>query len=238
MVNAHSWLLKELVALGFKPYESLLPRTFEGMCKLSDLEARFTEKVANTLTKRQAVGLGLLARTYQLGISCLVNQLLQNYAGWNCSYRSLLETYFVVDWIGQDPQRFEAYFEGTAPGIGRIKADCCGRHPEFSAVYQDVSEVTHVGSRALHLPRKRQLPSAGEFPFSATSMYVSGVELTKMLGKCTDLLMLLGKEFEFLLIDHFDLMADGETFWKQGASAAKYGCLEWEPRQKKKEEGV
>lgn len=232
MENADIWVLAELTKLRFAAYNHLLPQVSQSMSELRQTESKFAQKLEGSLTKRQAVALGLLARTYQLGNSCLVNQLLQNYAGWNCSYRSLLETFFVVDWIEQDPQRFESYFEGNAPGIGRIKTECCGRNPEFAELYQNASDVTHVGSRALHLPRKRI--ASNKFPFSATFMGVSGTELAEMLKRFTELMALLERRIHVLLIENFDAMKQGEILWDNNATKSKFGCLGWEPIEPRK----
>ena len=80
MDNADTWLLKELTGLTFEPYRALLPQVSESMSEPRRIESRFVEKLTDSLTKRQAVALGLLARTYQLSISCLGSQLLQCYA--------------------------------------------------------------------------------------------------------------------------------------------------------------
>ena len=228
MENADTWVLKELRSLQFAPYLDLLSQLARSLSKLREIESRFAEKVAESTTKRQAVALGLLARTYQLGISCLVNQLLQNFAGWHCSYRSLLETLFVVEWIGQDSQRFEAYFEGAAPGIGRIKTDFCGRHPEFADLYASASEVTHVGSRSLYLSRKHQMATSDELPFTATSMHIAGPQLAEMLRDFAKLVVLLEQRLEVLLIENFDLTTKGEVLWTKGTVKSKFGCLAWE----------
>lgn len=233
MNNADSWVLEELNSLGFAPYEKLLPRVSESFLRLHAIEDDVVQKLGDGLTKRQAVGLGLLARTFQLSISCLVNQLYQNFAGWNCSYRSLLETFFVVDWIEQDPQRFESYFEGRAPGIGRIKTESCGRSPQLAEIYDEVSEVTHVGSRALHLPPKVVSNSQDEFPFAVTSMLVAGPELAKMLEQFTNLMELIDQRLEVLLIQGFDITQKGEVIWKKGVTKRKFGCLGWQPRENK-----
>ena len=234
MEKADNWLLGELKDLRFEPYDHLLPQVSQSMSELRQIESNFAEKLDGSLTKRQAVALGLLARTYQLGNSCLVNQLLQNYAGWNCSYRSLLETFFVIDWIEQDSQRFESYFEGTAPGIGRIKTESCGRNPEFAKLYQNASEVTHVGSRALHLSRKRAVKASNEFPFSATFMGISGTELADMLNRFTELIALLNRRIHVLLIENFDSMKKGEIVWDNSVTKSKFGCLGWEPIEPRK----
>lgn len=234
MENADTWLLAELKKLRFEAYNHLLPQVSRSMSELRQTESKFTEKLDGSLTKRQAVALGLLARTHQLGNSCLVNQLFQNYAGWNCSYRSLLETFFVIDWIEQDSQRFESYFEGTAPGIGRIKTECCGRNPEFAELYQNASEVTHVGSRALHLSRKRAVKASNEFPFSATFMGVSGTELADMLKRFTELIVLLEHRIHVLLLENFDSTKMGEILWDNSVTKSKFGCLGWEPMEPRK----
>lgn len=236
MEKADAWLLSELKKLRFEPYSHLLPQVSQSMSQLRQMESSFAEKLDGSLTKRQAVALGLLARTYQLGNSCLVNQLLQNYAGWNCSYRSLLETFFVIDWIEQNSQRFESYFEGTAPGIGRIKTESCGRNPGFAELYRDASEVTHVGSRALHLSRKHSVKSSNEFPFSATFMGVSGTELVDMLHKFTKLIALLERRLRVLLIENFDAMKQGEILWDNSGIKSKFGCLGWAPIEPYKNE--
>ena len=68
MDNADTWLLKELTGLTFEPYRALLPQVSESMSELRRIESRFVEKLTDSLTKRQAVALGLLARTYQLRV--------------------------------------------------------------------------------------------------------------------------------------------------------------------------
>jgi hypothetical protein len=228
MKDADTWVLNELRGLQFGPYIESLSQLERSFSKFREIESQFAEKIADSTTKRQAVALGLLARAYQLGISCLMNQLQQNFAGWHCSYRALLETLFVVEWIAQDPQRFEAYFEGTAPGMGRIKADFCGRHPEFADLYASASEVTHVGSRSLHLSRKLQITTTDAMPFTATSMLIAGPELAEMLRELTELLVLLAQSLELLLIQNFDLTTKGEVLWAKGAVRSKFGCLGWE----------
>ena len=225
-----TWVLNELTGLRIASYRDILPRVSAGMSRLRQVESHFVEAVAGSLTKRQAVGFGLLARTFQLAVSCLVNQLFQDYAGWNCSYRSLLETFFVIDWIRQDPQRSEAYFEDRAPGIGRIKNDCCGRHPEFATTYEDVSQVTHIGTRALYLPRKQGVGTPDRLPFTATDMNVAGSELDKMLQQFADLLDLLVCGLERLLVEDFDVTTQGAVLWEKGIPKRKFGCLGWEPR--------
>lgn len=230
MENADAWVLAELRGLQFAPYPDSLSSVTESMAKLREIEKKFTELVGETLSKRQAVAFGLLARTFQLSISCLVNQLLQDYAGWNCSYRSLLETFFVVDWINEEPQRFEAYFEGTTPVIGRIKAECCGRYPKYAEIYDRVSKVTHVGNRALHLSPKRRIESTNEIPFSATTMSIAGKELSIMLDEFAELAQRLQTGLEDLLIEGFKLTKHGETLWDKGTTKSRFGCLGWEPR--------
>lgn len=229
MERTDTWLVEELTKLQFEAYNHLLPQVSQSMSELRQIEFNFSEKLDGSLTKRQAVALGLLARTYQLSNSCLINQLLQNFAGWNCSYRSLLETLFVIDWIEQDSQRFESYFEGTAPGIGRIKTESCGRNPGFADLYENASEVTHVGTRALHLPRKKSVNASNEFPFSATFMGISGNELAEMLNRFTSLIALLGRRLHVLLIENFDSMKHGELLWDNGVTKSKFGCLGWTP---------
>ena len=229
MKNADTWVLKELEGLEFRPYRNILPEIRESILKLRDIEARFVELLGESMSKRQAVAFGLLARAYQLSISCLVNQLIQNHSGWNCSFRSLLETFFVIDWISAEPQRFEVFFEDNSPSIGRIKNECCGRHPEYAEIYDDVSEVTHVGTKALHLGRKRELDTEDELPFSASTMSIGGWILSEMLQQLASLINQLQLGLESLLIESFELTVPGETLWDHGKSKTKFGCLGWEP---------
>ncbi len=230
MINADSWVLRELAELGFVPYVNILPGISDSFVSLRDTEAQFIERLAGRLTKRQAVALGLLSRSFQLSISCLVNQLHQNYAGWNCSYRSLMETFFVIDWISQNSQRFEAYFEGQEPGIGRIKTECCGRHPEFATAYKEASDVTHVGNRALHLSRKTVVQSEGDLPFSASAMRIVGSELVTMLHDFARLLDLVCIDLKSLMLGNDSLLRIGEVLWDGTRTNSKFGCLGYIPR--------
>ena len=231
MRDADKWVLEELENLAFAPYGGLLPRVREDMTGLREIGRTFQEGIADALTKRQSVGLGLLARTYQLSMSCLVNQLLQDHAGWSTSYRSLIETFFVVDWIRQDAQRFEAYFEGTAPGIGKIKADCCNRHAEYAELYESASQVAHVADRALHLAPSREASPEGGFPFTVTELSIPGPLLAEMLERFANTLRLLKGELKGMLIDDFALTECGEVLWQRGETKAKFGCLGWKARE-------
>lgn len=234
MQNADHWVLGELADLGFEPYADVLPRISGNFQLLRTIETDFRAAIGNRLTKRQAVALGLLARSYQLSISCLVNQLQQNYAGWHCSYRSLMETFFVVDWLLQDPQRLEVYFENRAPSIGRIKTECCGRYPDFARKYDLASQVTHVENRALHLPRSSSVHTTEELPFSATEMGVAGPELAQMLIVLKQLQRLAASGLQVLLGERQALLAGGEVLWEKGVSKAKFGCLGYKPRAPEK----
>ena len=233
MREADKWLLKELGELSFKPYQPLLPTLTKHFSDIREVESRFLRRVGNKLTKRQAVALGLLARTYQLSVSMLVNQLMQNYAGWSCSYRGLLETFFVADWLSHDPQRFESYFEGTAPGIGRIKNATCARHPELVAKYASASNTTHVGSRALHLPMRPSSHCSDGLPFAAVEMSIAGSELESMMLELRALLDLLVPCLQRLMIGNFETTDIGEVLWDGGTTKAKFGCLGYAPSTKR-----
>jgi hypothetical protein len=229
MQNAEHWVLQELTDLEFKPYAELLPQVSENFRLLRALEVAFREAIGNRMTKRQAVVYGLLARTFQLSVSCLVNQLLQNHSGWSCSYRSLMETFFVADWIQQQPNRLEAYFESHAPTIGRIKSDCCRRHPEYAEKYNVASQVTHVETLALHLPRTCSACKLEDLPFTATEMSIAGTTLAQNLRFFDELQGVLISRLQSL-INLREKLNSGEVLWEQGFSKSKFGCLRYEPR--------
>jgi hypothetical protein len=228
--HADSWLLDELENLAFKPYKSILPKIRTRTQALQKTEKEFLDAAANKLTKRQAVAFGLLARTFQLSISCLSNQLLQNFSGWNCSFRALLETFFVLDWVEQDAQRFESYFEGRGLSIGRIKNESCGRHPELATLYEEASQITHISTRSLHLPRNPSATGKYKLPFTGTSMYIPGHLLTEMLSNFKTLLTMLHRILNRLLVDNFDLLSTGEVLWERHSTKIKFGCLAFQAK--------
>ncbi len=230
MQNADRWVLKELAELKFRPYTDVLPRLAANFEQFRALETTFREEIGNRLTKRQAVLMGLLARSFQLSISCLLNQLHQNHSGWNCSYRSLIETFFVADWLLQDPQRLEAYFESHAPPIGRIKTDCCRRHPQFLELYDVASQATHVETLALLLPRARTLAGPDDLPFTATEMGIAGRVLAENLVLIDAVQALLASRLQSLMALG-EKLNTGEVLWERGVTKAKFGCLAYEPRK-------
>lgn len=229
MHHADLWVLKELTNLGFAPYAEVLPRIVANCERIRTIELSFREAIGNRLTKRQAVAYGLLARTFQLSISCLVNQLQQNHSGWHCSYRSLMETFFVADWVLQDLQRLEAFFESHAPAIGRIKNDCCHRHPEFTDKYDSASQVTHVGTVAFHLSRGCWATSPDELPFAATEMHIGGSVLADNLVQFEELQALTISRVQSLT-ECRDALNVGEVLWEKGVTKSQFGCLAYQPR--------
>jgi hypothetical protein len=231
MKMAHRWLLHELGGLAFEPYADKLPMIEVLFVSLVELENSFSAACGSKLTKRQAVAFGLLSRTYQLGVSCLTNQLLQNHAGWHCSFRSLLETFFVIDWLAADYQRFEAYFEGTAPGIGKIKNESCSRHPHWMQPYNSSSEVTHVGFRSLHLSTKKVVANEDELPFTVSSMGIGPEELTHMICGFLRLMTDCEAALRTMIVTDESRLGTGEILWDKGLTKAKYGCLSYAPRK-------
>lgn len=230
MRNADVYLLKELEVLSFKPYEPLIPKLRNRFDEMRSIEQEYSGRVGNKLTKRQAVAFGLLARTFQLGISALSNQLYQNHAGWKCSYRALMETFFVIDWISEDEQRFEAYFEDSAPGIGRIKTWSCNRHNGLAKKYSDASDVVHVGDRSLHLPWRLSPSETDQIPFTAVEMSISGPKLESMMIELVELFDLSVPRLISLLLENFEKTTSGETLWDGRQTKAKFGCLGFAPR--------
>ncbi len=230
MKNAEHWVLSEVSRLRFEPYAKPLVVIEESFKELREVERIFVSSLNNQLTKRQAVAFGLLARTFQLSISCLTNQLLQNFAGWNSSYRSLLETFITLDWISQDPQRCESYFEANDPGIGRIKSACRSRHQSLVDKYDSVSGVAHVGTRSLHLCRSNDDAGESAFPFAASTMSIAPLELRTMISSFRSLFTQLIAKHKEMLQTRFNETKCGELLWDGGNAHEKFGCLGFTPR--------
>jgi hypothetical protein len=230
MKNAEEWLLADLKKLNFSPYQTLLPKISALFGEIDKIDREFKGNFRGQLTKRQIVVYGLMARVFQLSIGCLSAQLLQNRASWVASYRSLLEAFFVIEWINYKVSRADSYFTGNDPGIGKIKAEVCTRIPVFKKIYEDTSSDVHLGTTAFYLGRNNPFESGEEFPFISTDMSISGSNLVNQLNLFIEA---FGSAVTFLRSLLVDLSAELETselFWDDGLVKKNFGCLAYQPK--------
>jgi len=230
MKYADRWLIRSIKELNFEPYEGVIEKIETNSSYLRVLEMLLIMQLGEKLTKRQAVLLGLLARTYQLTVACLMAKLLQNYSAWNSSFRALMETFFIIEYIKHKPDRYEMYFEDADPNIGKVKAEVCTRYPVYKLLYKEITQSVHVGTDALRLSRANAPRGWSQIPFSATDMNIAGGTLTKNIVQLNTLLEDIVGCLRSLVVENFSDTNKGKILWDAGSPKLKFSCLAYEPK--------
>ena len=142
--------LDELKNCSFNFKEQELEVCKQFFINLRALEQLIWEKSPEQLFEAQWSLLGIISRSYQLGLSSIQQIYSKNFNGYYCSVRGLMESLAVIVWASEKPDRLKTLVQFTPLSIGKIMNALYKKHPKLKKLYSTLSKTVHP-NRNSHL---------------------------------------------------------------------------------------
>ena len=117
---------------------------------LREMDQVIWKKSPEKLFEAQWALLGIISRSYQLGLSSIQQIYSKNFNGFYCSVRGLMETLSAILWSNENHDRLLSLVNFTPLKIGKIMNASYKKYPQLKNLYSKLSNIAHP-NRNSHL---------------------------------------------------------------------------------------